>query len=35
MRSVVHSLVPNLQVSPLALPPPALRFKGRATRDDC
>jgi hypothetical protein len=35
MRSAVHSFVPNLPVSPLALPPPALRIEGGVTLDDC
>ena len=35
MRDAVHSLVPNLRVSPLALPPPALRFEGVVSMDDC
>ena len=35
MSDAVHSLVPNLRVSPLALPPPALRFEGVVSVDDC
>ena len=35
MRYAAHSLVPNLPVSPLALPPPALRIEGVVTLDDC
>jgi hypothetical protein len=35
MRDAVHSPVPNLLVSPLALPPPALRFEGVVSMDDC
>ncbi len=31
----LHSFVHNLPVSPLALPPPALRIEGGATLDDC
>jgi hypothetical protein len=35
MRSAFHNLVPNLPVSPLALPPPSLRIEGVVTLDDC
>ena len=35
MRNAIHSLVPNLSVSPLALPPRALRFERVVTNDDC
>ena len=35
MHWVVHSFVPNLPVSPLALPPPALRIEGGVTLADC
>src|SRR4029077_10237911 len=31
----LHSLVHNLPVSPLALPPPALRIERTVSRDDC
>ena len=35
MLAAVHSLVPNLPVSPLALPPPALRIERVVSIDDC
>jgi hypothetical protein len=31
----VHMSVPRLRVSPLALPPPALRLEGVVSMDDC
>ena len=31
----LHSFVPNLPVSPLALPPPALRIEAVVTVADC
>jgi len=34
MRGAVHSRVPSLRVSPLALPPPALRFEVAVSMDD-
>ena len=34
MRGALHSRVPKLRVSPLALPPPALRFEDGVTGED-
>ena len=33
--NALHSLVPNLPVSPLALPPPALRIERVVSMGDC
>jgi hypothetical protein len=35
MRAEIHSLVPNLRVSPLALPPHALRFDAAMAGNHC